>query len=491
MLLLLAVCTSCESWIDVTPTDRKSDKMLFENRDGYLEALNGIYVEMGSRDLYGRDLSVGKIDLMAQYYRASGNDQEDFGNLNYTDKENKEYFEKVWQKMYALIVNSNVIIDHCGEQNPLLPAPWFGIVKGEALALRAMLHLDLLRIFGPVPTAANANVKCIPYVTNTNQKVTPLLTSSGIQGLILKDLEAAAALLQPVDPIITEGVMNSSGVSNDLRYRQYRLNYYAVKALQARAYLWAGDKANAARCAQEVVDAKVGDTTTPVFPWAVVSEVTHGTSPDRIFSKEVIFAMYDVRRDIEVFEKIYSPGLVQNEQYTFYASNLTSGRITELYTDQNDWRYKMWARTARYGTAIEVNYFRKYDYKNPDFNDNAVASRPFRYMVPLIRMTEMHFILAECAASLAEGAAYLNNVRTHRACGALTVPDQATLNKFITAEARREFIGEGQMFFFYKRRGETSTEGNASANSGPKLMNEANYVVPLPDSEINYRTDLQ
>ncbi len=36
----------------------------------------------------------------------------------------------MWKKAYELIVNCNVMIDKCRENsNPLLPAPYFGIVK--------------------------------------------------------------------------------------------------------------------------------------------------------------------------------------------------------------------------------------------------------------------------------------------------------------------------------------------------------------------------
>ncbi|MFR7875421.1 MAG: hypothetical protein ACLU4J_02920 [Butyricimonas paravirosa] len=44
------------------------------------------------------------------------------------------------------------------------------------------------------------------------------------------------------DPVITEGPRNTtaSDGNNDLRLRTYRLNYYAVQALMARVYLYAG-----------------------------------------------------------------------------------------------------------------------------------------------------------------------------------------------------------------------------------------------------------
>ena len=37
------------------------------------------------------------------------------------------------------------------------------------------------------------------------------------------------------------------------------MNYYAVKALQARAFLWYGEKENAYAAAMEVIEAKNSD----------------------------------------------------------------------------------------------------------------------------------------------------------------------------------------------------------------------------------------
>ena len=43
-------------------------------------------------------------------------------------------------------------------------------------------------------------------------------------------------------------------------------------------------------------------------------------------------------------------------------------------------------------------------------------------------------------------------------------------------EYQREFIGEGQIFFYHKRKG-TSVIYNATAE----------YIFPLPDSETDFR----
>ena len=70
VIILMSLC-SCESWINVTPSDRLSEGMLFEDREGFVKALNGVYIELNTSQLYGLDLTAGALDAMGQYYTNS------------------------------------------------------------------------------------------------------------------------------------------------------------------------------------------------------------------------------------------------------------------------------------------------------------------------------------------------------------------------------------------------------------------------------------
>ena len=56
LVILMSLC-SCESWINVTPSDRLSEDMLFKDREGFVKALNGVYIELNTTQLYGLDLT--------------------------------------------------------------------------------------------------------------------------------------------------------------------------------------------------------------------------------------------------------------------------------------------------------------------------------------------------------------------------------------------------------------------------------------------------
>ena len=178
LALLLLSFYSCESWLNVTPSDRLSEEMLFNDREGFVKALNGVYIELNTNELYGRNLTAGALDVMGQYYSVASSSHAfyNYGGLVYTGNDEKALFDNMWQKCYAVIACCNTIIEKCDENKAGLSPVWRGSIKGEALALRAMLHFDMLRLFGPL--TSELDKESIPYQTNSDQTVTPLLSGS-------------------------------------------------------------------------------------------------------------------------------------------------------------------------------------------------------------------------------------------------------------------------------------------------------------------------
>src|SRR5690606_16166229 len=123
----------------------------------------------------------------------------------------------------------------------------------------------------------------IPYVNKTGYEVSPMLSSAQVMQQVKTDLAAALALLES-DPVRTAGVRNYPNTSgpNDFHYRQYRLNYFAVKALLARAYLWEGDRVQALKYAEETLTEVQSEKKT--FPYVTFAAATSVDKPDRMFS---------------------------------------------------------------------------------------------------------------------------------------------------------------------------------------------------------------
>ena len=239
--------TSCSDWLDVKMSDKIMENTLFSTNNGFMTALNGVY--MGMIDVYAEDLSLGVIDVMAQYYNmVNGNhNYKVFTNYQFNDDAFKNKSNSIWTKMYALVANINGLLVHCDEENSALREEYYPIVKGEALALRAMIHFDLLRLYGPSYNENTKSTLTIPYQNEAKRDITPLRSAEYVLERVIEDLEEAARLLKDNDPVFTTGVGNAvtsdDGLERaDFTYRQLRLNYFAVQTLLARAYLWKGDK---------------------------------------------------------------------------------------------------------------------------------------------------------------------------------------------------------------------------------------------------------
>lgn len=475
--LFMFSALSCNKWIDVKPTDRLGEDQLFVDPAGYTKAINGVYVEMANTALYGQEMTTGAVDVLAQYYVLISSTHRYFEHTTfvYTSERVKTTFDNAWKKSYELVANCNVIIEKCGDApSQRLPEPYYGIIKGEAIALRAFLHLDMLRLFGPIYTEANEANPAIPYVTKSGFEVAPILNAEQVMKHITDDLKTALSLLANTDPVRTSGVRNGNNPAgpNDLYYRQYRLNYYATKALLARAYLWQGDKANALIEAEALLNEV--QVTKNVFPYVTSASATSTTVPDRVFSTEVMFAVYDINRSA-MFERQFDINLDNNNKLSFSNGDTNESRVNALYDDANDYRRRIW-QNASSGTITALTNLKYMD----------IANAPGRYMIPLVRLSEVLLIAAESHPDLATGIAYLNKVRTSRNSLSLNPATPAALQTAIMNEFRKETIGEGQQFYFYKRTAQ-QTIPNHAAVTGTKAMVLTNYVVPLPDSEISQR----
>ena len=470
--MILACSTmmvSCDSWLEVKPYDKISEGELQKSEEGYQKMLNGIYIDLNSDALYGQSLSVEMIEVMGGAY-AIGTDNSVWGN--YKDLSNYQYgteywrnrLDQTWNKAYALILNCNKILENIDQNQDLFTGGNYYAVKGEALALRAMLHFDMLRLFGPV-YAKDSDKKAIPYYNKQTNSPEPILTAKEVAEKVVADLEEARILLAN-DPVKTEGTLMSGsqdGTSNFMRYRALRLNYYAVEALLARVNLYMGNKTEAFKYATDVI--KTADQ--GIFPFVDKSLVIGSPAdPDRIFSSEVLFALTNTSRS-KIHKNFYDPSRLPNYVFRMddnLMSNIVYGGAATTGGYQDDYRYRAnWIATGS----------NRYFYKYSDMVANGSIQNT---MIPMIRLGEMFLIAAESQSdNLANGVQYVNALRRNRGVANL----QTLTLDLLKYEYIRELYGEGQLFYLYKRlNSDIITSSNANKN--PKAS-DLIFVVPLPD----------
>ena len=185
-----------------------------------------------------------------------------------------------------------------------------------------------------------------------------------------------------------------------------------------------------------------------------------GDASDVLRSKEIIFSVYVDDFDQQVTE-ITNGG-------TYYISD--EEFLNEIFDVANDGTNDL---RIREGVGF-------------DYGTNGITMRKYKQenlwastegTVVLIRLSEMYYILAECADSSEEAAACLNEVRTNRGVDMIVCTEDNRLDE-IEKEYRKEFYGEGQLFYFYKRHG-YSTFLHCPTNN----MTESNYMFSWPDNE--------
>ena len=115
-------------------------------------------------------------------------------------------------------------------------------VRGEALALRAMHHFDIYRLFAPDVKLDKA-ARILPYQLKFGVETPAVYTTQEYLNLVVGDLENALECLKD-DPFVRWYYELGNGVDeNKDQADQYvaRMNYYAAKALLARVYLDMGE----------------------------------------------------------------------------------------------------------------------------------------------------------------------------------------------------------------------------------------------------------
>ena len=481
---VVLVCgVGCSSFLDVQPKDKQSEKQLFATRGGFYTAVNGIYNKMASPALYGKNLSYELVDVISKRYQPLPVNTylTALSTFAYTDENVKKTLESTWTTAYNTILNCNVVLENIDESEGVLQEQEYRVLKGEMLAVRAFLHFDMLRLFGPV-YKLHPEAEAIPYNESSKVVALPLMTADSVlHEKILRDLDEAEELLADRDPVIENGPMASLEKDEEvyLRYRQLRMNYYAVLALKARVYLYAGEQANALVAARKLLaDSKVNEHFPAVDPNKLLA---NQSNPDRVFSTEVLTGIYKKDR-VDIYTNYFSAEQAGNNylhpRKDFVGTSLFAG-------ETQDYRFQTWWQVA---SGVGESGHSLIKYKGIDKPSGTKESEYFyAVFMSLIRLSEAYYIAAECEPVLSDRYGWLNQMRTRRGLPELTVVSEDDFMKRLRSEYLREFIGEGQIFFMYKRLYININSDENGYDTNTYGAKEERYVLPLPSGEVDNR----
>lgn len=501
MLLVLAlISVSCNDWLDVQQdTEKKADEM-FDDYSGFKGALAGCYADLSGADLYGTRLTMSDVECLAGlWYIDPSRDLSEtlladnaLTNHAYSNTYALDAIKSIYGAFYNVILESNLILEGCREKSNHIPdARIRALVEGEAYAIRALCQFDVLRLFGQLPTGATQQVS-LPYSFTTSLEEVPAYYSyDEYLALLENDIEQALVLMKDNDPLFEytyqelntlsgTGAGDLSITDDFVTNRHLRMNYWAVKALQARFYLYTGQKELAYAAAMEVIDAKTANGS-PIIQLSSMEDYG-GDGVKYTSESECLFGLW-----IEDLYSLSAPLLAGGNATGSNAMNvdlsnnlvLTTTWYNDLFAGTNpatDIRYaKMWSQTRGVSSTTVYPSIRKY------YVDNLADDVNVEGVVPVLRLSEVYLIAVETAPTLAAANSLYEEYMLSKGV-ALHEPFAApeTIVPELEQEYRREFFAEGQVFYFYKRHQITQMWSKPSVE-----ITESDYILPLPNTEFN------
>lgn len=325
------------------------------------------------------------------------NSSDDLSNIyKYTPIKTSSHAASFWASAYRSVGAANRVI----EAIPDASAADAKQLKGENLYIRAMLHFNLVRIFGrPYPQTPEVNLG-VPILkdglTDDEKLVLPRSTVKQVYDFIIADLLKAADFM-------TQNKSNSFA------------SKHVAEALLARVYLYKGDNTKALEYANKVINSgRYTLLTTSEYPnyFRSVPEA----------NKETIFCIRHIKTEDRGFSAIGSmffsgdaSGNPLNQAASGWGELYASKKIYEaLMAYPQDVRLKflsplMENGTVKFNTKITPNvpmyYINKYNLQEGIVN----LSSPV-----YLRLAEMYLIRAEANTKLGNDQASLDDVNIIR-----------------------------------------------------------------------------
>ncbi|MDR1273760.1 MAG: RagB/SusD family nutrient uptake outer membrane protein [Odoribacteraceae bacterium] len=472
LILSILALTSCNDWLEVRPRTELAADEMFASESGFKDALTACYIQLNSTNLYGSRLIVMDIEYLANHWDTDNPLDAPSPLKNFEYELARESILTIYLALYNVIAQANTVLENLPATGQVIRAESTrAIIEAEALAIRAFCHFEILRLFGQVPQNATKLVS-LPYAEVVSLDAIPFYPFDAFVAKISRDWEKAEALLQQHDPVLEysydqlDYVDTSIPVALDdafLGYRRFRFNYHAVKALQARMYLYTGQREKAYTTARALIDArdKAGNK--------VISLAGNDDYNQKYYAlpTECLLALNNFQ-----LSAIHAVYFSDNNPWLF----VTADHFNEIFTGQSTASHNRaigaWIRSGLYLTL------RKYEQPGTSetVSSNLLATR--RQVVPLIRLSEIYLIAMETAPDNTVFNTLYAEYLIARNVTPITLTDDQVMTE-ITREYRREFFGEGQMFYTYKRLGAPTMLWK------DRFVTETNYIVPLPTSEYN------
>ena len=446
----LFTMTACsEEFLEQTPEQSLSIENAVEDLVSLRAAVNGVYNNFQTANMYGWDLPLIP-DLRGDNAYVSFNNAGRFlvfDEYRLTDQSGRVSGE--WNQHYEVIVNTSNIINRFPEATFLsTEMEDANQLLGEAYAQRALTYWNLLRLFAEPYTNDGGASPGVPItnVGTTGEIVTPARESVAAgYAQVVSDFQAAI-------PLMTE--------NNDGRFTKE-----AAQALLAKVYLYMEDWSSAESLASEVIASE---------NYSLYAGETEWVSSWGSLGSEDLFAVANALPDNLGTNSI--GGILDQDGY---GDVLATQDLYDAYAE-SDFRRSMLTPGSRVSGEEDAIFA---DGKYPEGQRGADFIR-------VIRLSDVYLIRAEARAELGdeEGARSDLNAIAQRADTEYDAEDASgeELIEAIIEERRKELAFEGDRVYDLMRRQMTWTKyRNPTLENEEVSWDNAQLINPIPRAELD------
>lgn len=452
-LALVGVCClfACNKQLDLSPTDDIIDpERTFRNVADLNGGLLGAYTELTYNTIYSVSLVTDECTLPSENGTGGG-----VATYRWQIDPSSTTITASFGEYYITIDRANRVLAAANR----ITAKGDSIVlkqqyQGEALALRAYCHFQLLQSYAEAYEPAAMGV---PFMDTSKIGFPARNTFGEVIAAIEKDLQTASTLI-PAD------------ADDDTR-----ITLPAVAAIRARVALYAKKWDDAITYSTEAINAL------PLADKGDFAGIWKDTK-----TSEVIWKLKQVAGSSDdLIGSIYF-----NRRVALY---VPSFELINLFDKANDVRYPAYIQfddTRGSGNS---------EYLVNKYAGNSSGTRGLAD-IKLFRTGEMYLIRAEALAEknrVADGGTDLNDLRAARINGytSETFTDKDALITAVYTERFKELAFEGQRMFDLRRRSLPVTRNPEDAVNalGAVLLKpgQKGYVFPIPDAETKANKNMK
>ena len=448
----VAAFTSCDGYLNTFPSDSLVSSDAITNLEDVETALNGAYYSLKSTAFYGCNFvsraEVGGEDVQTA---SSAKRTREFYRFEYRQNTSPQ---SLWEYPYKIINRANVLL--AAIETGVIPAgEELDNAKGEALAIRALCHFDLLITYAKpyfVDNGETPGVVLVKDVPDAGSLPARLTVAEGYQ-MVLDDLEEA---LKYIGTEVKDG----------------RFNSWAVKGLLARVNLYKRDYDKAYAYAVDVIQNS---------PYSLLGTADYVAAWSGRYSSESVF-------DLEISEQESTSremfGYVVDPQG--YGAVIITKDFEDLLNEYpDDIRLQLVANTTEEGRYY-INKYPGIDGKTPVNN------------IRVIRLSDIYLIAAEAALKKSSadqpGANNYLNAIIKRAIPSAS--EVIATDALVQKERRKELVMEGHRLYDIMRLGITVTrQGGYHFLNNTDLISPSyedyRTIMPIPQAEIDVNENIK